>query len=420
MTFDLTVAETRVLGCLIEKESTTPDQYPLSTNSLRSAVNQKTSRDPVLDLSEYDIDAAMLALRDRGLARSLRPSGSRAWKHRHVVDEVLPLGPGEKAVVAVLLLRGAQTSGELRTRTERIHAFPNAEAVDTVLAQLATAPKPYVRNIGRSPGQSQDRFEHCLSDAHESQDTSRQRALFHRFVELHETGCFLVPNPWDRGSALHFQRTGAPALATTSSGFARSMGKQDQQVSRDELVDHVSELTAVLDSPLTVDSEVLYPQEPGGIVRTVQLLAQAGAAGCSIEDYDPTTRSILPIAEATSRVAEAVEACAQHQLVLTARAENYLYGSRDFDDTLQRLQSFAEAGAAVLYAPGLEDPTEIELVTTSCERPVNVLLRPNGPSISELERLGVRRISVGGALQMDAYDYAEARVRDMLAPPPSA
>ena len=204
--------------------------------------------------------------------------------------------------------------------------------------RLASAPQPYIRNVGRTAGQSQDRFEHCLSDAHESEDTSKQRALYTRFAELHESGCFVLPNPWDRGSALGFQRAGAKALATTSSGFARSMGRQDQQVGRDELVDHVAELTGVLDIPLNVDSEMLYPEEPGGIARTVQLLAEAGAAGCSIEDYDPATKSLLSIDEAKSRVEEAVAACAQHQLVLTC----LLYTSPSpRDATLSRMPSSA-------------------------------------------------------------------------------
>ena len=130
MNFDLSPIELRVLCSLIEKESTTPDQYPLSTNALRTACNQKTSREPVTDYSEADVDAAVLSLRERSIVRSVRPQGSRGWKHRHVLEEELPVTPGERAVIAVLGLRGPQTSGELRQRTERINPFDEVEEVE--------------------------------------------------------------------------------------------------------------------------------------------------------------------------------------------------------------------------------------------------------------------------------------------------
>src|SRR5689334_17540648 len=169
------------------------------------------------------------------------------------------------------------------------------------------------------------------------------------FRTLHEHGCFVMPNPWDRGSARILQDLGFKALATTSAGFARSIGKDDQQVTRDELVTHVAELTGILDVPLNVDSERLFPDDPGGITETVRLLADAGAAGCSIEDFRPATRSIVPVDEASAAVAEAAAACAEHGLVLTARCENLLYAAGDLDDTVARLTAYREAGAEVVY-----------------------------------------------------------------------
>lgn len=164
MDLDLTDLEARVIGSLVEKALTTPDQYPLSTNGLVGACNQKTSRDPVMALSATDVDAAMLSLRERGMARSLRPTGSRAWKHRHVLDEALDLGDSQTPVIAVLLLRGPQTPGELRTRTDRMHPFDDVDAVERVLVGLAERAVPLVRNLGRGPGQSQDRWVQLLTE----------------------------------------------------------------------------------------------------------------------------------------------------------------------------------------------------------------------------------------------------------------
>lgn len=157
---ELTPEEIRVLGVLIEKEATTPDQYPLSTNALTNACNQKTSRDPVVDYGQRTVADTMLLLRPAGLARTV--ISGRTEKHRHVLDEAWGLGPAALAVLGVLMLRGAQSPGELRTRTERAYGFENLDAVEAVLHQLASADQPYVRNLGRAPGQSQDRWTHLL------------------------------------------------------------------------------------------------------------------------------------------------------------------------------------------------------------------------------------------------------------------
>ncbi len=157
----LTDEEIRVLGCLIEKAATTPDQYPLSTNALVNACNQKSSREPVVDYSERVVTEALLLLRPAGLARTVT-GGGRVVKHRHVLDEAWGLDPRQLAVVAVLALRGPQTPGELRTRTERYVGFGSLAEVDDVLRSLAARPEPLVVDLGRGPGQSQNRWTHLL------------------------------------------------------------------------------------------------------------------------------------------------------------------------------------------------------------------------------------------------------------------
>ena len=186
-----------------------------------------------------------------------------------------------------------------------------------------------------------------------------------RFRALHEREkLFVMPNPWDAGSARLLESAGFEALATTSAGFAWSTGKLDQRVPRDELVAHVSSLTRATELPLNVDSERCYPDDPGGVTETVALLAAAGAAGFSIEDYDPATGAIDDIDLAVARVAEAAEAAhaLEEPLVLTGRAENHIRGVDDLDDTIARLSAYRDAGADVVYAPGLTRSADIAKV----------------------------------------------------------
>jgi 2-methylisocitrate lyase-like PEP mutase family enzyme len=234
-----------------------------------------------------------------------------------------------------------------------------------------------------------------------------------RFHELHAgTRLFVLPNPWDVGSARLLESLGFEALATTSSGFAASLGRLDQHVSRDELVAHVASITAATSVPLNVDSENCFPDAPGGVAETVRLLREAGAAGCSIEDYDPRNDRIEDFDLAVERVAEAAGAAGG--LVLTARCENFLHGRPDLDDTIARLVAYRDAGAQCVYAPGLRDLGDIKRVVDETETPVNVLLLPNGPSTSELESVGVRRASTGGALAAAAYGTLLAAGRELL------
>jgi 2-methylisocitrate lyase-like PEP mutase family enzyme len=227
-----------------------------------------------------------------------------------------------------------------------------------------------------------------------------------RFRALHaREQLFVMPNPWDIGSARVLESAGFEALATTSAGFAWSLGKLDQNVSRDELVAHVTALAAATDLPLNVDSERCYPDDPGGVTRTVELLAEAGAAGFSIEDYDPSTGGIDDVGLAAERVAEAAEASrAQDEtLVLTGRAENHIRGVDDLEDTIARLIAYRDAGAAVVYAPGLTDLDQIAKVVEAVGAPLNVLALPSGPTLGELAAAGVRRISTGSLLAAAAY-----------------
>lgn len=246
-----------------------------------------------------------------------------------------------------------------------------------------------------------------------SSSVSDRRA---RFRALHARDqLFVMPNPWDVGSARLLASCGFEALATTSAGFAWSLGKLDQRVSRDELVIHVASLAEATSLPLNVDSERCYPDDPGGVSETVALLAAAGAAGFSVEDYDPATDSIDDIAVAAERVAMAAEAARRlaDPPVLTGRAENHIRGVDDLDDTVARLIAYRDAGAEVVYAPGLSELDQIAAVVKAVRAPVNVLALPTGPAVAELASVGVRRVSTGSALARFAYGALLTGAREL-------
>ncbi|MEZ5298736.1 MAG: isocitrate lyase/phosphoenolpyruvate mutase family protein [Ilumatobacteraceae bacterium] len=242
--------------------------------------------------------------------------------------------------------------------------------------------------------------------------TQRRR----RFADLHAADdLFVMPNPWDVGSAKLLAHAGAPALATTSAGFAWTLGVDDQQVTLAQLLEHVASIANAVDVPLNVDSERLYADDLDGVAATVRALHDAGAAGCSIEDYDPATGAIDPIELAAERVAAAADAAhaTDDRLVLTARCENFLYGVADLDDTIERLAAYRDAGADCLYAPGLSTVEQIRAVVDAVERPVNVLAWPNGPTVAEISAAGARRVSVGSSLASAAYGAAMAGWREL-------
>jgi 2-methylisocitrate lyase-like PEP mutase family enzyme len=214
------------------------------------------------------------------------------------------------------------------------------------------------------------------------------------FQRLHAGEPFVIPNPWDAGSAKVLERLGFKALATTSSGFAFTLGRRDGDVTLDEVVAHTAVLTAATNLPVSVDLENGYGPEPEEAARAVAAAAAAGAAGGSIEDFDPSGR-IYDAGHAAERVAAAAEAAGE--FVLTARAENQIRGNPDLDDTIARLQAYERAGADVLYAPGLATTEEIRNVCEAVSKPVNVLARAN-LTFEEIVAAGAQRISVGGAL----------------------
>ena len=238
------------------------------------------------------------------------------------------------------------------------------------------------------------------------------------FLELHRPGRpLLMPNAWDVGSALLFEAMGFEALATTSSGFAATLGRLDGQVTRDEAIGHAAELADAVSVPVSADLENAFADEPEGVAETVRLSAEAGLAGCSVEDFSGNDDApIYDAGLAAERVAAAVEAArsAGREFVITARAENHVHGIDDLPDTIARLRSFQDAGADVLFAPGLREPDQIRELVSSVERPVNVLAVPGAPSVPELAELGVARISVGGALAYTAYGAATEAARELL------
>ena len=236
-----------------------------------------------------------------------------------------------------------------------------------------------------------------------------------RFRQLHADGVFVMPNPYDAGSARVLAALGFPALATTSSGFAATLGRLDMTVDRDEMLAHVAALARATDLPLNADSERCFGDDAASVEDTVERIGRAGAAGCSIEDWNPETGAIDSIDVATERVHAAAAGAARHGVVLTARCENHLHGFEDLDDTINRLVAYREGGAEVVYAPGLIDLEQIRRIVDEVGVPVNVLLRPGGPTVAQLGDVGVRRISVGGTLARIALGALADAARHLLA-----
>jgi 2-methylisocitrate lyase-like PEP mutase family enzyme len=233
------------------------------------------------------------------------------------------------------------------------------------------------------------------------------------FRALHTGEPFIIPNPWDAGSARMLEELGFKALATTSSGFAFTLGRADGDVTLDEVVSHTAALVGAVSIPVAVDLENGYGRPAADAARAVTAAAEAGAAGGSIEDYDHAEDLLYPLEEAVERVAAAVEAARATGFVLAARAENHIRGVTDLDDTIARLKAYEEAGADVLYAPGIQG----DQITTVCDavsKPVNVLAFP-GMKASEIFAAGAQRISVGGQLTWVAMAAAGEAASSLLA-----
>jgi 2-methylisocitrate lyase-like PEP mutase family enzyme len=230
-----------------------------------------------------------------------------------------------------------------------------------------------------------------------------QQEKAERFLRLHRKGDpLLMPNAWDLGSAAVLVSLGFQALATTSSGHAATLGRLDGAVTRDEALAHAAILSENTDVPVSADLENGFADDPDGVADTIERARAAGLAGCSVEDYSGS--QIYELGLARERVEAAAETAHSGpvRLVLTARAENYIRGREDLGDTIARLQAYQEAGADVLFAPGIKRAEDIRHVVESVDRPVSVLAVPGVPSIAELAALGVARISVGGAFAFAA------------------
>src|SRR4051812_29946225 len=235
----------------------------------------------------------------------------------------------------------------------------------------------------------------------------RVMELRERFRTLHASGCFVIPNPWDIGSARLLVKLGFKALATTSSGFAWSTGRRDNQVTLDDALAHVRSIASSVDTPVNADFEGGFAIDPEGVAANVSRAADTGIAGISIEDS--TGDSAAPLFDfelSVRRVAAARQALDRRKtgVFLTARTEGFIVGRPDLDETIRRLTAFAEAGADCLYAPGIRSDQEIiAVVRAVAPRPINVLVGAPFTTVARLASLGVRRVSVGGALARSAW-----------------
>ncbi|HVE51898.1 MAG TPA: isocitrate lyase/phosphoenolpyruvate mutase family protein [Ramlibacter sp.] len=233
-------------------------------------------------------------------------------------------------------------------------------------------------------------------------------ALRRTFRQLHASGCFVIPNPWDAGSARYLQQLGFKALATTSSGVAWRHARADGQMGLEDTLEHLREMVGATDLPVNADFEAGYADDPHGVARSVRLAVETGVAGLSIEDStgDPREplRSIGDAVERMRAARAAIDATGGDTL-LVGRAENFIVGRPDLDDTIRRLRAYAEAGADCLYAPGIRTREQIAAVVAAvAPKPVNLLVGSTSElTLDDIAALGVRRVSVGGALARTAW-----------------
>jgi 2-methylisocitrate lyase-like PEP mutase family enzyme len=240
-----------------------------------------------------------------------------------------------------------------------------------------------------------------------------------RFLALHDgDGPLLLPNPWDVGSAKLLAALGFDALATTSSGFAATLGRRDGALTRDEALAHAAAIVGATGLPVSADLENGFADAPAAVAETIALAIETGLAGCSIEDFTgDASGPIYCLEHAVARIAAAVEGAhaGPVHLVLTARAENHIHGVDDLDDTIARLRAYADAGADVVYAPGLTAIEDIRRVVDAVAPvPVNVLALPGAPDVAALATAGVKRISVGGAFAFAAIGALQEAARELL------
>jgi 2-methylisocitrate lyase-like PEP mutase family enzyme len=234
-----------------------------------------------------------------------------------------------------------------------------------------------------------------------------------QFRDLHRTR-FVIPNPWDVGSARILASLGFKALATTSGGFANALGRLDGSVTREEALEHARQISAATPLPVSADLENGFGDAPEFVADTIALASRTGLAGCSIEDYG-REHGLYPAGLAVDRVRAAVEASRKDSspLVITARCENFFRGNPDLAATIERLQAYQEAGADVLFAPGIRTADDVRRIVAEVDRPLNVLILPGGPTVPELFEAGATRISTGSALALVAQDALFQAAREL-------
>ena len=246
-----------------------------------------------------------------------------------------------------------------------------------------------------------------------SKDIAAKRAAFRA---LHEDGCFVIPNPWDIGSARRLEKLGFKALASTSAGFAWTLGRQDGEVTCDEVLEHLRALCTATDLPVNADFEAGFADQPEGVAANVSLAIATGVAGLSIEDR--TGKELYPLSLAVARIRAAREAINKsgHDVLLVGRTEGLLIGKTSLDEVIERLVAYSDAGADVLYAPGVKELADIKaIVEEIAPKPVNVLLLGSEMNVADLAAAGVRRISVGSQFARAAwagFEEAARSVRD--------
>ncbi len=235
-----------------------------------------------------------------------------------------------------------------------------------------------------------------------------------RFRELHKEP-FVIPNPWDVGSARILASLGFQALATSSAGFANAVGKPDGGITREEALEHARQISEATPLPVSADFENGFGDAPEFVAESVALASQTKLAGCSIEDYG-AEKGLYPKDLAAARVRAAVEASRKDSspLVITARCENFFRGNPDLADTIARLQAYQEAGADVLYAPAIVSLDDVRSVVAAVDRPLNVIIMPGGPTVPELFEAGATRVSIGSAMAAAAQDALVQAAREIL------
>lgn len=236
-----------------------------------------------------------------------------------------------------------------------------------------------------------------------------------RFRALHREGCFVLPNPWDAGSARKLEKLGFQALATTGAGYAWSLGRQDGQLSRDETLDHLRTLCAATDLPVNADFETGYADSADGVFENVLMAVETGVAGLSIEDRDGRNLIDFPVAVERIRAARRAIDRSGEDVLLIGRSEGHFIGKPDLEATIDRLVAYSEAGADCLYAPGVyELPDIARIVAAVSPKPVNVMITGPNPSVADLAAVGVRRVSVGASLAAAAWRGFDAAAQMLV------